>query len=276
MQMNFTVDGNKAATNINNIVAKTTENKIQDLIPYGSLNAHTAMVLVNALYLKADFEKEFKQIFGGKFYDSKNQSHDVEFLQDQFENLPFYQNDYVKMIRLPFVDKRIHLYVATRRNLSSNMEAKIDVSDVIHLAFSKNVKFGDKNVDVRLPKFVMSFTAKEMVRHFQSLNVTDLFDESRANFRGLFEKSRQRVAVSNIRHKAYIEVLLSIQVSESGVEAAAASSLELDFRFGGDDVETDATFYADHQFFFFITLEHKIRKSKFKSIVFAGQYSTPP
>uniref|UniRef100_A0A915JFT4 Serpin domain-containing protein n=1 Tax=Romanomermis culicivorax TaxID=13658 RepID=A0A915JFT4_ROMCU len=209
LQMNFDINGAKAAAEINGIVANTTENKIQDLIPSGSLGSHTPMVLVNALYLKADFEKEFTQILGGKFYDSKNQSHDVVFLQDQFENLPYYQNEDVKMIRLPFANKHIHLYIAT--GTSNNIEeTKIDIGNAIRLTFSKDVKFQNRNVDVRLPKLVMSFSAKEMVRHFQMLNVTDLFDKSRANFGGLLQKTGQKVAVSNIRHKAFIEMCTKV------------------------------------------------------------------
>ena len=35
------------------------EGKIQDLLPAGSLNSHTVLVLVNAIYFKGNWEKKF-------------------------------------------------------------------------------------------------------------------------------------------------------------------------------------------------------------------------
>uniref|UniRef100_A0A915IDC5 Serpin domain-containing protein n=1 Tax=Romanomermis culicivorax TaxID=13658 RepID=A0A915IDC5_ROMCU len=109
----------------------------------------------------------------------------------------------------------------------------------------------------------MEYTAKEMKHHMQMLNVRDIFNSSVADFTGLLVNPEQKVAVSDMRHKAFIEV------GENGIEAAAASSLQVINRFAFTD-EPEEYFHANHQFVFFITMKH----GRYESVVFAGQYSS--
>ena len=51
----------KAAKEINEWVEKQTMNKIKDLVKPESLNALTTLVLVNAIYFKADWAKKFNK-----------------------------------------------------------------------------------------------------------------------------------------------------------------------------------------------------------------------
>merc|ERR1712045_338586 len=54
-------ENEKAARTINDWVKAQTRDKITDLIPADSLNAMTRLVLVNAVYFKADWEAQFKK-----------------------------------------------------------------------------------------------------------------------------------------------------------------------------------------------------------------------
>ena len=54
-------DNEKAARTINDWVKSETREKITDLIPAKSLNALTRLVLVNAVYFKADWETQFRK-----------------------------------------------------------------------------------------------------------------------------------------------------------------------------------------------------------------------
>ena len=56
--VNF-VRSQKAATTINNWVEEKTREKIKDLVKPKMLNTDTKMVLVNAIYFKADWAKQF-------------------------------------------------------------------------------------------------------------------------------------------------------------------------------------------------------------------------
>ncbi|NXJ46383.1 SPB10 protein, partial [Spizaetus tyrannus] len=57
--VNFKTDAEQARALINSWVENETERKIQDLLPAGSLNSHTVLVLVNAIYFKGNWKKKF-------------------------------------------------------------------------------------------------------------------------------------------------------------------------------------------------------------------------
>ncbi|XP_010183745.1 PREDICTED: heterochromatin-associated protein MENT-like, partial [Mesitornis unicolor] len=57
--VNFKTAAEQARALINSWVENKTERKIQDLLPAGSLNSRTVLVLVNAIYFKGNWEKKF-------------------------------------------------------------------------------------------------------------------------------------------------------------------------------------------------------------------------
>ncbi|XP_061851384.1 heterochromatin-associated protein MENT isoform X2 [Colius striatus] len=57
--VNFKTAAEQARALINSWVGNKTERKIQDLLPAGSVNTHTVLVLVNAIYFKGNWEKKF-------------------------------------------------------------------------------------------------------------------------------------------------------------------------------------------------------------------------
>ena len=77
----------KAATTINNWVAKETNNKIKRLVSPILFDKFTTMVLVNAIYFKANWAKKFdkkatknKPFYtkGEHFFPRENPNHDLE------------------------------------------------------------------------------------------------------------------------------------------------------------------------------------------------------
>ena len=55
-----------ARARINDWIARQTEDRIRDLIPENGLDGSTCLVLVNALYLKGDWESPFKPANSGR------------------------------------------------------------------------------------------------------------------------------------------------------------------------------------------------------------------
>uniref|UniRef100_A0A915HPT2 Serpin domain-containing protein n=1 Tax=Romanomermis culicivorax TaxID=13658 RepID=A0A915HPT2_ROMCU len=197
----FSRDGKKTEAYINHVVAETTKNRIKNLIPNGSLGAHTTMVLVNALYLKASFKENFTSTAIADFYDKDNKAHEIEFLEGSFEDLPYYNKDGFSMIMLPYIDEHFNLYVAI------NSSGSINMADVIHQTLAQKIDFESKEVDVKLPKFTMEYTADQIMDHMKMLNVRDIFNESTANFKALLKNPKDKVFVSTMRHKAFIETV---------------------------------------------------------------------
>ena len=55
----FVTDYDNSRQKINEWVEAKTNNKIQELLPQGSVNANTKMILVNAIYFKGDWLYQF-------------------------------------------------------------------------------------------------------------------------------------------------------------------------------------------------------------------------
>ena len=73
--MNFD-QSEQSRTEINQWVEEQTNKKIQELIPQGSINASTKLILVNAIYFKGDWDVKFDKSSTrkGDFYVSPTQT----------------------------------------------------------------------------------------------------------------------------------------------------------------------------------------------------------
>uniref|UniRef100_A0A915HQH8 Serpin domain-containing protein n=1 Tax=Romanomermis culicivorax TaxID=13658 RepID=A0A915HQH8_ROMCU len=200
-KVNFAKDGDKVVNQINNIVAHSTQDRIKNLIPHGSLNGNTAMILVNALYLKARFLEPFSETQNGTFLESRTIFHYVEFLHGQILDLPYHKKGPFSMIELPFHEENLSLYIAMQE-----FGHKIDVGDVICQKFAGEINFEEKFVDVKLPKFTMEYTVQDLVGQVKLLNVTNIFDRSKADFSELLQYPWDKVVVSDMQHKAFFEI----------------------------------------------------------------------
>ncbi len=58
-QLDIARDAEKARAAVNQWVSRSTEGKIDELFPEGKITAHTRLILVNALYLKARWQFPF-------------------------------------------------------------------------------------------------------------------------------------------------------------------------------------------------------------------------
>ena len=104
------------------------------------------------------------------------------------------------------------------------------------------LKFGQKtNVEVTLPCFKLESTF-DLTKPLKKLGMTDMFDEFKADFSGMTGGTKNRLFVSKIKQKAFIEV------NEEGSEAAAATAVVVGVR----TIQRKKRFYADKPFIFMI------------------------
>uniref|UniRef100_A0A915KIJ4 Serpin domain-containing protein n=1 Tax=Romanomermis culicivorax TaxID=13658 RepID=A0A915KIJ4_ROMCU len=263
LQVDFAKKRNAVAYEIDEIVARKTAYRVKNSIPPGSLKASTDMVLVNALYLNASFYEPFYEIKEGQFFEpGAALFHNVEFLHGEFHDIFYHERGPFSMIGVPLSEGSISLYVAMQKN-----NYRINVADIIRRTLAGEIEFEQKTVDVKLPKFTMEYTIQDVIEHVKSLNVTDMFDKSTANFGHLLQNPWDKVVVSDIHHKAYFEV------TKNGIDDRAAPTIDGVFHML--DPAT-ANFHANSPFAFFITMKHGTATRKFESVLFAGQYSRPP
>ncbi|XP_047108741.1 serpin B3-like [Schistocerca piceifrons] len=261
-QVNFH-QSDVARKTINDWVAKKTHDKIQNLIPAGALDGQTLMVLVNAVYFKAEWQKQFNKMNTaprGFFTDAGPATNvDMMQIQSKFKYAMRYDLD-AQVLALPYKgNKFIMLVFLPRqadglRNLESKL-AELNLRDVTSNMYENDVL-------VYLPKFKMEYK-KELNEPLQQLGMTDMFSELKANFTGITRSVPLHVDM--VLHKAFIEV------GEEGTEAAAATVVSFSSvtSVGGGRSE-QIVFKADHPFLFFILHEQT------RLVLFAGRYSSPP
>uniref|UniRef100_A0A8C0F3M4 Serpin B10 n=1 Tax=Bubo bubo TaxID=30461 RepID=A0A8C0F3M4_BUBBB len=256
--VNFKTAAEQARALINLWVENETERKIQDLLPAGSLNSRTVLVLVNAIYFKGNWEKKFleKNTSEMPFRLSKTKTKPVQmmFLRDAF--LIFHETTAkFKIIELPYVENELSMFVLLPDDISeeNNEDKRLTYEKLAEWTKSANMMKAE--VDLYLPKLKLEENY-DLKSTLSSMGIRNAFDPVQADFTGMSVK--KDLYISKVVHKAFVEV------NEEGTEAAAATAV-LALRSKAPTM----TFKADHPFLFFI------RHNKSQTILFFGRLCSP-
>ncbi|KAJ8020603.1 Leukocyte elastase inhibitor A [Holothuria leucospilota] len=258
VSVDFISAAEAARSLINGWVSEQTSGKIPDLIPPGVLNSLTRLVLVNAIYFKGNWLKQFdpKHTTTQQFKVSNSESIPVQmmFLKDPF----FYYEDQslkCQVLSLPYVGNSLSMVIVLPDPSISltDVESKI-TTDVLSSWMKGSRK---EKVKLLLPRFKLeeSFILND---HLSKMGMSDLFHPDKADLSGV--TGNKDLSVSQVIHKAFIEV------NEEGTEAAAATAVVMRKR----SIEIIPTFTADHPFLFLI------RHNSSGSILFLGRVVRPP
>jgi serine protease inhibitor len=258
----FKNDPQAARLMINKWVENYTHDMIKDLLPPGSVDQSTTLVLVNAAYFKGKWDNKFnpnetkpeifyvspsKQIMVDMMHVEATFNHDVsESLEAHILEMP-YKGDQISMyVLLPPFTKEDAIDNTLKKLTAEKFRSIVDSSNLI-----------PKTVQVSFPKFSLEHTI-ELVPILESLGVGNLF-QSDADFSQL---SRHKVSVGEGIHKA------RIVIDEEGAHAAAVTSL-LSWRIMDDDDDSPVEFKCNKPFLFFIY------NKMTRTILFSGIFKKP-
>ncbi|XP_055067498.2 leukocyte elastase inhibitor isoform X17 [Misgurnus anguillicaudatus] len=240
------------------------QRKIKDLLPQGILNEMTSLVLVNAIYLKANWEKKFlKQATDDQqFKVNKNETKPVKMMKQKFKfPLTFIPEVNSKILELPYVGKNLSMLIILPNEIEDDTTGLQQLEKTLTyeklMEWTKPDNMIVENVQISLPKFKLEETY-DMKNLLVKLGMLDAFEKGKANFSGM---SPQNLAVSEVIHKTFVEV------NEEGTEAAAATGVGMmlqSCRFVSLKI-----FNADHPFLFFI------RHNPTNTILFYGRFCSP-
>ncbi|TVU46164.1 hypothetical protein EJB05_05683, partial [Eragrostis curvula] len=254
----------EAAAQVNSWVENVTSSLIKDILPPGSVDQDTMLVLVNALYFKGTWTE--------KFDPSETKDHRFHLLDGSSVQAPFmsstneqYIASYVnlKVLRLPYQrggDKRqFSMYIllpAAKDGLWSLAEKLCSEPDFLenHIP-TETVEVGQ----FKVPKFKISF-AFEASKSLKTLGLQLPFSEE-ADLSEFVDAEAQDLYVSSVLHKSFVEV------NEEGTEAAAATAVL--FTVDSLDISLPTDFVADHPFLFII------REDTTGVVLFAGHVVNP-
>ena len=200
-----------SVTTINNWVAQKTNQKITSIID--NLSASTALILINALYFKADWAEQFnpKNNTTLPFYNSDLSSSIKVEMMTMTTDLKYSENDLFSSVILPYKNDKYKLTLLLP-NLGQTTNDLAEAMDSQNWNSWQTTYFEQK-VSITIPKFKFEYE-NELKDELISLGLEEAFSSS-ANFSGISDSS---LLISSVLQKTFIDV------NEEGTEAAAVTS----------------------------------------------------
>jgi serpin B len=223
-------------TIINDWVADRTRDRIEDLLPEGSIKSNTAAVLTNAIYFKAPWLAPFEELLTtpGSFDRADGSTSTVDYMT-QLEDLSYAVGSGWTAVELPFRGEELSMvFVVPDAGTFDAFDAGLTTATLEQAMDALQPGL----VDLTLPKFEFEteFTLSEAL---MGLGMVETFTS--ADLSGMTEG--RSLFVDEAFHKTFVAV------NESGAEAAAATAVVI----GETSVPTpELTLRIDRPFYFFI------------------------
>ncbi len=239
--MDFVHAPEAARKEINDWVQKQTADKIVDLMPSGSIDNQTCLVLTNAIYFKADWVAQFKKNASRNedFFVSAGQNVQTMLMHQQ-ARFAYAEDDTLQALELPYQGNDLSMIVLLPKTVDGL--AAVEQSLTAEQIAAWRGKLQPQVVVLTLPKFKLD-TSYSLAPTLGALGMKLAFTSS-ADFSAM--DGQRDLAVSAVVHKAYVSV------DEQGTEAAAATGVAV----AGSAMPRPAIkpiiFRADHPFLFMI------------------------
>uniref|UniRef100_A0A6I8P933 Serpin family B member 12 n=1 Tax=Ornithorhynchus anatinus TaxID=9258 RepID=A0A6I8P933_ORNAN len=248
---------------INFWVECQSQGKIKELFTKDTLNSTVVMVLVNAVYFRAKWEKGFEteKTEESVFWLSQGEQKKVKMMhQRNLYRIGFIEELKTQILEMRYIKGRMSMFVLLP---SSSAEDSPDLEEVERQitqeklsAWTSPSSMAEAQVDVSFPQFTLQ-GSYDLNSVLQDMGITDLFDESKSDLSGI--SPQPHLYLSQVVHKTFVEV------TEVGTEAAAASGVAVSEK----SAVLPVTFNADHPFLFFI------RHNRTQTILFYGRVCSP-
>ncbi|MGA2173462.1 MAG: serpin family protein [Verrucomicrobiota bacterium] len=262
-QADFQTDADAVRREINRWVAQKTRDKIQDILPPGSVDSATALVLANAIYFKglwgSPFEKAATSI--QPFHLSAS-SHADALLMHRVGDVSYTGNDDFQAVELPYDGYELSMMILLPRQIDALGQLEKQLSPTFLARLDAQMPI--QEVEIFLPKFKLESDFK-LNDTLAKMGMPDAFIWRKADFSGL--NGANDLFISGVFHKAWVEV------TEGGTESAAATAVVMT-----RSTESVAkppppppppVFRADHPFLFLI------RDTRSGSLLFVGRLADP-
>lgn len=244
---------------------KQTKERIKDIVTERQIaQSSDGLVLVNSIYFKAAWLAPFsrKSTMDDKFYTSSDRDEGTYIMMPMMQqkgDFNYAELPEGQIIELFFEDPELSMVFMLPKDIDAVSK---DLNTETWQTWMKHLNESRK-VEVFLPRFRLEQSLKELPDSFKAMGMHDAFSAGKADFTGILAPGKDNIYISDIVHKAFLEVM------EEGTEAAAATQIG----FAKTSFEPPALnvpiFRADKPFLCMIV--HK----EDNSILFAGKVVKP-
>ncbi len=241
-----------ARKQINAWVSQKTENKIKNLLDKTALDKNTKMVLVNAVYFLAQWDKVFdKKLTKQDYFYGLQEQSTKDFMQMDNRMKHAYKNG-IQLLEIPYKDKKASMFVLLPDTSLDFTVFKKLLNYNLFSDICKNAEF--KNIRLRFPKFKIEYK-NDLAKILQAAGIKRAFS-NRADFSGM--TCKKELQIDKVIHQTYIDV------DESETEAAAATAVIMR-KITSVNPADRIIFNANHPFIYLI------KENRTESILFIGQ-----
>ncbi|XP_068956330.1 serpin B12 [Petaurus breviceps papuanus] len=261
--VDFRKDTEKSRQQINFWVECQTQGKIKDLFDKDNITDSTVLVLVNAVYFKAKWEKSFdyEKTEDSPFWLNKNEQKNVKMMRQQNTfRIGYIEELKTQILEMNYIKGKLSMFVLLppfpAEDSTGLEELEKQMTHEKIKEWTSPTIMCEEKVDVSFPQFTMESNLDlNFILH--KMGITDIFDEAKSDLSGI--SSSPYLYLSKAVHKTFVEV------NEDGTQAAAATGAAITTK----SAPTYVTFNANHPFLFFI------RHNKTGTILFYGKVCSP-
>jgi len=247
---------------INQWVEEQTNDKIKDLLPEGTIDPITRLVITNAIYFKGIWVKQFDtdKTSDEDFRTASGKTVKVKMMQrtDEDAIYRYTETDDLQLLAMPYEHaggRQLSMVVLLPKgDRLATVEASLDAQTLPALLQSAK----SRQVEVYFPKFKLETKYDQLGSTLAAMGMPTAFTD-RADFSGMGGKGD--LFISDVIHQAYVDV------NEEGTEAAAATAVVI--KQASAPLEPVPSFRADHPFLFFIVDDES------GTILFMGRITDP-
>ena len=253
--MDFVNNPNPSRKEINQWVSDETKDKINDLLPEDSITTDTKMVLVNAIYFKADWLSPFdaNDTYDGTFKLLDGSEVTVP-MMGQRMSIPYFVGDGYAAAEIPYAGESAAMtLLVPDEGRFEEIESQLDGAMFDQMLSN----LAPADVTLQMPKFEYE-SAFMLSDTLANMGMPHAFDSDLADFSGMTDQ--QALYIGNVIHKAFAAV------DEEGTEAAAATAVIME---GATAMMPDNMLVIDRPFIYFI------RDLESGQILFIGRVLNP-
>lgn len=253
--VDYEQDAEAARGLINDWASERTRGRIPAVLQPGDVTAETRLALVNAIYLKASWARQFQE----------DQTVSAPFTRPDGTTVPVpmmrvgqaacAQGDGWAAADIAYLGGQLSMLLMVPDDPAS-FEADLDGDLIAEIDAALEATYAQ--VDVTMPRFDIE-TRQELGDILAALGMPTALDADRADFSGM--TSAERLFIGKVIHQA------NISVDEKGTEAAAVTVVGMDTT-GGGPSET-CTAHADRPFLF------AVRDVETGTVLFMGRVVDP-
>jgi serpin B len=255
--VDFIANPEAARSQINGWTEEHTKQKIKNLLPSGSLDAQTRLVLTSAIYFYGKWQEPFvtSRTQPAPFTLTSGATTEANFM-NQTSHFGYAETQSVQILEMRYASTRIAFDVVLPKTVSGlpDLEKTLTTGNLT----SWLGKLSPRNVQVSLPKF-RAESEFSLGKALSIMGMPIAFTD-KADFSGIAPK--RGLAISEVVHKAFVDV------SERGTEAAATTGITIRAT-AMPMPEPAVVFRADHPFIFLI------RDTSSDVVLFIGRLMNP-